>query len=86
LAATYPHVVVLTDPGVLRGRRFGNLVLAAGRVQLPIDDVARTAGRLPALASLLAGERLRRWYGRAAPLRDDEQTAVPMLPDSLWPD
>ena len=86
LAATYPHVQVLTDPGVLRGRRFGNVVLAAGRTPLPIDELARAAGRLPALATLLSGERLRRWYGRAAALRDGEETAVPLLPDSLWPD
>lgn len=86
LAATYPHVQVLTDPGVLRGRRFGNLVLAAGRTPLPVDELARAAGRLPALASLLQGERLRRWYGRAAPLRDGDEAAVPLLPDSLWPD
>lgn len=86
LAATYPHVQVLTDPGVLRGRRFGNIVLAAGRTPLPVDELARAAGRLPALATVLQGERLRRWYGRAAPLRDGEDTAVPLLPDSLWSD
>jgi spermidine synthase len=86
LAATYPHVQVLTDPSVLRGRRFGNVVLAAGRRPLPIDELARAAGQLPALASVLSGERLRGWYGRAAPLRDGEETAVPLLPDSLWPD
>jgi spermidine synthase len=87
LAGTYPHVVVLTDPGVLRGRRFGNVVLAAGQTPLPAAELARVAaGRLPARGTLLDGERLRRWYGRAAVLRDGEQTAVPLLPDSLWPD
>jgi hypothetical protein len=86
LAATYPHVVVLTDPGVLRGRRFGNVVLAASRVPLLVDDLARAAAQMPARASLLDGERVRRWYGRAALLRDDEETAVPLLPESLWPD
>ena len=86
LAGTYPHVVVLTDPGVLRGRRFGTVVLAAARVPLLVDELARAASQMPARASLLEGDRVRRWYGRAAPLRDDEETAVPLLPDSLWSD
>jgi hypothetical protein len=71
---------------VLRGRRFGNVVLAASRVPLLVDDLARAAAQMPARASLLDGERVRRWYGRAALLRDDEETAVPLLPESLWPD
>ena len=54
LAATYPHVVVLTDPGVLRGRRFGNVVLAAARRPLPVDELVR-GRRSIARARLVAG-------------------------------
>ncbi len=49
LAAVFEHVVVLADPGLLRGRRFGNLVLAASHRPFPLDELrhvtARSIGR-----------------------------------------
>jgi hypothetical protein len=49
LAAAFEHVVVLADPGILRGRRFGNLVLAASDRPFPLDRLrqltARSLGR-----------------------------------------
>ena len=86
LAAVHPHVALLTDPGVLRGRRFGNVVLAAARRPLPVAELARRCGRVPGQASLLDGDRLRRWYGRAAPLLDSDGLLAPLLPESLWPE
>jgi hypothetical protein len=87
LGTTYPHLLLLTDPAVLRGRRFGNLVLAATRQPVPVTELMRVAaGHLPGRASVLEGDKLRRWYGRARPLHDGEETAVPLLPDALWPE
>ena len=36
---------MIADPAVLKGRRFGNVVLAASRAPLPVDDVRRSAAR-----------------------------------------
>lgn len=49
LAAVFAHVAVLADPGLLRGRRFGNLVLAGSDRPFPLDQLrhvtARSIGR-----------------------------------------
>ncbi|MCU1587856.1 MAG: hypothetical protein JWN31_1349 [Frankiales bacterium] len=45
LAAVFGHVLVLADPGVLRGRRFGNVVLAASDEPLPVDELRHVTTR-----------------------------------------
>ena len=49
LADVFEHVVVLADPGILRGRRFGNLVLAGSDTAFALDELrhvtARSIGR-----------------------------------------
>jgi len=40
-AETFDHVALLVDPVHLRGRRFGNVVLAASRRPLPIEALSR---------------------------------------------
>src|ERR1700677_2634649 len=45
--AVFPHACVIADAGVLRGRRFGNLVLAASPSQLPTDALTRRAAAHP---------------------------------------
>ncbi len=45
LAAVFPHVVAMADPGVLRGRRFGNVVLAASDEPLPVDELRHVTTR-----------------------------------------
>ena len=36
--AVFPHVCVVAEPTVFRGRRFGNFILVASRVELPLAD------------------------------------------------
>ena len=50
LQAAFPHVVLLADPSVLRGRRFANLVLAASDAPLPVDGARRAGPRAPPVA------------------------------------
>jgi len=38
VAGLFPEVTLRTDPAVFRGRRFGNVVLAASRVPLPVAE------------------------------------------------
>ena len=43
----FRHVAVVAPPDVLRGRRFGNLVLAASSARLPVDDLPPRTRRRP---------------------------------------
>jgi spermidine synthase len=70
LAANFPHVAVVADPGVLKGRRYGNLVLVAAPNPLPERSLARDLLRLALPVALLAGEDVRRFSGSARPFVD----------------
>jgi SAM-dependent methyltransferase len=72
LATVFAHVGVVAEPSLLRGRRYGNIVV------IGTDDprlltgagLARALRSLPVPARLLQGEDLTAFVGRAAPLRD----------------
>jgi len=63
LASVFEHVVMVVDPAIIRGRRYGNVVLGASR--RPIDDVdlARRVRTLPLPARVVAGSALARFAG-----------------------
>jgi spermidine synthase len=83
LAATVrsvlPRVIVTADPAVMKGRRFGNLVLAATRAELPVAAIRRgaAAAAFPRTASISFGRDAR-------PLRDADSLRSPQPPDELW--
>jgi spermidine synthase len=81
--AAFRHVAVVAPPDVLRGRRFGNLVLVASAASLPIEDLRRQTAGDPFPARLLAGRDLERRFSAEA--RTD-RTAVPspMPPAGTW--
>ena len=64
LGEAFDDVLLLGEPGMLRGRRFGNLVLAASRRELPRRLVAG-AGK-----GAVHGAALARFVSGARPLRD----------------
>ena len=72
LAAVFAHVAVVAEPSLLRGRRYGNLVLVGTDDPDLLDDagLARALRSLPVPARLLQGEELTAFAGRATPLRD----------------
>lgn len=72
LATGFRHVAAVAEPAVLRGRRYGNVVLAATDDPdlLAGPGLARELRSLPVPARLLTGDELRAFTGRAAPLRD----------------
>jgi hypothetical protein len=84
VAQVFQHVALVAEPGVLRGRRFGNLVLVAGHEALPVDELARRAHRDPAMARVLAGDELRRWAAGAAVVHDAAAQDSPAPPESLF--
>ncbi|MEU9167914.1 fused MFS/spermidine synthase [Streptomyces sp. NPDC048420] len=83
-AEVFEELVLVAEPGVLRGRRFGNAVLVAG--QLPLDTAAlarRTAAdAFPARVEHGAG--LREFIGGARPVRDADAVASPEPPDGAF--
>lgn len=84
LAALLPETLAVADPSVLKGRRFGNVVLAASRAPLPVTTIARAAARAPFPRTVHAGSALRRYAGGAAPLTDADPMRSPQPPDALW--
>jgi spermidine synthase len=80
--AAFRHVAVLAPPDVLRGRRFGNLVLVASAAPLPVDDLRRHTASDPFPARVLAGADLDRFTAEAR----TDRTAVPspVPPPGFW--
>jgi spermidine synthase len=78
--AVYPHCALIAEPGVLRGRRFGNLVLAAAHRPLPLADLTRKSAADPFPARVLAGDELRQWIAGATPVTDATAADSPEPP------
>jgi spermidine synthase len=75
--AVFPHVCVLAEPAVFRGRRFGNLILVASHAELPVVDLARMTAGDP-----FPG-RVEQSLGDARPVTDETATHSPAPPDGL---
>lgn len=80
-AAVFAHVGLFIGPGQLRGRRFGNVVLAASQRPLPWDELARRLHRAIAPARLVpvtdADDRHRSEGLSAASLPSRGRTGAP---------
>lgn len=86
-AAVFTHLAVVASPEVLRGRRFGNVVLAGRGAQagpLPIDVLTRRAAADPFPARVLDDERTRALAGDAAVVTDRSATPSPRPPAGFW--
>ena len=73
--AVFPHACLIADAAVLRGRRFGNLVLAASAEPLPDGALTRLAAGDPMPGRVVYGRDLDRFTAGAKPVTD--ATAVP---------
>jgi spermidine synthase len=70
LLAVFGHVLLVTEPAILRGRRYGNLVLAASARPMPALDLARQVARGVAPARVTGTARMTALARGAVPLRD----------------
>jgi spermidine synthase len=68
--SVFPHACLIADAAVLRGRRFGNLVLAAARHDLPVEGLARRVAGDPFPGRLVHGSALDRFAAGAKPITD----------------
>ncbi|GAA5111676.1 spermidine synthase [Pseudonocardia adelaidensis] len=84
LQAVFPHACLVADPAVLRGRRFGNLLLVGRRDALPVDLLAARAAGDPSAGRLLHGSELDRFRGDARPVADAGATASPAPPHGTF--
>lgn len=83
LRAVFSQVCLIAEPGVLRGRRFDNLVLVAANTSLPIERyVRRTAGD-PAPARVVYGSDLDRFCAGASVMTDADAVASPAPPEGV---
>jgi spermidine synthase len=83
VASVFAQTALISSPQVLRGRRFGNLVLTASRQPLPIAALSRAAAGDPFPARLVSGEDLRRFVAAARPVTDACAGPSPLPPVGL---
>jgi len=80
----FPHACLIGDAAVLRGRRFGNLVLAASPGPLPVDALTRRAAGDPMPGRVLHGRDLARFTAGARPATDATATSSPAAPPGAF--
>jgi spermidine synthase len=82
LGMVFADVAVLGEAQVIKGRRFGNFVLAASGTELPLDWMPRLLAGGPHPAQLVRGRALRDWIAGASIVTD--VTAVASPPPGHW--
>ncbi|RMB84028.1 spermidine synthase [Streptomyces shenzhenensis] len=84
LAAVFEELVLIAEPGVLRGRRFGNAVLVAAHRPLDTSALARRTASDVFPARVEHGPALREFIGAARPVPDAEAVPSPEPPDGAF--
>lgn len=82
--AVFPEVALLADTQVLKGRRFGNLVLAASALPLPTDWLPRMLAAGPHPAKIAQGDEVAGFARGAAIVTDADAVASPRPDSSLF--
>jgi spermidine synthase len=82
--SVFPCACLMADAAVLRGRRFGNLVLAAARHPLPVSALARRVAADPFPARLVHGSELDRFAAGARPITDAQAQSSPAPPPGTF--
>lgn len=77
LLEVHAEAAALADPGMLKGRRFGNVVAIAGAALPDLESIGRALRRDPLPGKVVAGDELRRFLGGALPARDADATPSP---------
>ncbi|MFD5213513.1 spermidine synthase [Microbacterium sp. NPDC058345] len=84
VSAVFPHVAVLADTQVLKGRRFGNLVLAASPTPLPTEWLPRMLAAGPHPAKIAQGDEVVAFARGAAVVTDADAVASPRPDASIF--
>ena len=84
LAAVFAEVVLIAEPSVLRGRRFGNVLLVGAHRQLDVAQLARRTAGDAFPARVVHGTEVRRFAGDARPVHDADATDSPEPPEETF--
>jgi spermidine synthase len=82
--SVFPHACLIADASVLRGRRFGNLVLAASRQPFELTQLTRRAAADPMPGRVLAQDELTAFAGGARPSTADTAQPSPTPPPEVF--
>jgi spermidine synthase len=81
--SVFAHVALMAEPGVFRGRRYGNALLVASQSPLPERALVRALSGGVAPARLVAGEDARHFCAGASVVTDDAiSPSSPEEPDA----
>jgi spermidine synthase len=84
VVSVFRHACVIAEAAVLRGRRFGNLVLAATDGELPVAGLTRRAAGDPFPARVVDGADLDRFVAGARPITDSAAEPSPVPPPDVF--
>jgi spermidine synthase len=84
--AVFSHTCVIAEGPVLRGRRFGNLVVVGASHELPVADLTRRAAADPFPARLITGDDLDRFVAGTRPITDALAEPSPAPPPDVFAD
>jgi len=77
LQSVLPSVAAVADTGMLKGRRFGNIVLLGSPTDLPVADMPRRYSSDPMPAKVVHGAELRAFIAGAPIVTDATAVASP---------
>ncbi|MFD7880081.1 spermidine synthase [Streptomyces sp. NPDC059766] len=83
-AARFGELALVADPTVLRGKRFGNAVLVASDLPLPVAELTRRAASDPHPGRVEHGRALTDFAGGAVAVTDAAAVASPAPPPSVF--
>jgi SAM-dependent methyltransferase len=84
IRAALPQACLVADAAVLRGRRFGNVVLVGSRQPVPTAELTRRLAADPFPARVVHGAELDRFIGGSAPVPDSAARPSPPPPDGAF--
>lgn len=83
-AAVFEELALIAEPGVLRGRRFGNAVLVASHRPIDAGALARRTAADAFPARVEHGPALREFVGAARPVGDTDAVPSPEPPGGAF--
>ncbi len=84
VCSVFPYACLIAEPGVLRGRRFGNLIVAAAARRLPVAALTRRAAADPFPARVVDGAALDRFVAGSRPITDADAEPSPAPPPEVF--
>jgi spermidine synthase len=83
IGSVFPQLLLGAEPATLKGRRFGNVIVAGSAAPLPVAEIAGRAGLPPFPYRVLHGARLSQLVGGATPFLAGDGEPSPEPPRGL---